>query len=47
MSRTTIALSKSTRDRLFEYKRPGDSYEDVVDRLIETAGEPWRGGTEP
>jgi len=33
--RTTVSLSKATRNRLFERKRPAESYDDTVTRLLE------------
>ncbi|MFC7158020.1 hypothetical protein ACFQPA_21835 [Halomarina halobia] len=33
-SHTTIAVQPETRDALFYRKRPGDSYEDVIRRLL-------------
>jgi len=37
MSRTTISVQKETRNRLYELKGPAESYEDVLDRLLEKA----------
>ncbi len=31
---TTISLTRETRNRLFGEKQPGDSYDDVVRRLL-------------
>jgi hypothetical protein len=38
-NRTTIALDPATRDELFNRKNPTDSYDDVVCRLLDAAGE--------
>lgn len=35
MARTTISLDEQTADDLHELKQRGDSYDDVVRRLIE------------
>lgn len=35
MSRTTVSLSEETADDLHEMKQRGDSYDDVVRRLIQ------------
>lgn len=34
MSRTTITVDEETRNRLFELKTPGDSYDDVLRREL-------------
>jgi len=34
MSRTTVSLSEETADKLHDLKQRGDSYDDVVRRLI-------------
>lgn len=39
MGRTTISLDEETADKLHEMKRRGDSYDDVVRRLIEECGD--------
>lgn len=39
MGRTTIGLSEALADELHDRKNRGDSYEDVVWRLIEQADE--------
>lgn len=35
MIRTTISVHPETRDRLFELKEPGDSYDDVLCRELD------------
>jgi len=35
MPKTTMKLSKETHDRLKEYGKMGDSFEDVVNRLLD------------
>jgi hypothetical protein len=35
MSRTTVALDKSTRDRLCALKRGGESYDDLLNCIID------------
>lgn len=37
MSRTSISASEELADELYERKRRGESYEDVIWRLIEKA----------
>jgi len=39
MSQSTIKLSKDTQERLREYGRMGDSFENVVNRLLDEAEE--------
>jgi len=36
VARTTLSLSEETLDELYDLKRRGDSYEDVIQRLIDT-----------
>lgn len=35
MGRTTISVQEETADQLHELKQRGDSYDDVVSRLLE------------
>lgn len=35
MDKTTIALEKETVNRLIKLKRVGDSYDDIITRLID------------
>lgn len=39
VERTTISVSDELADELYTRKKRGDSYEDVIWRLIEQAGE--------
>lgn len=39
-NRTTISLETATRDELFNRKKPTDSYDDVVCRLLDAVGKP-------
>jgi predicted CopG family antitoxin len=36
MTRTTVSVSEETLDELYDFKRRGDSYEDVIQRLIDS-----------
>lgn len=36
-NRTTIACSKQLKDRLDEFGGPSDSYEDVIEELLDVA----------
>lgn len=38
MGRTTISVDEETADRLHELKQRGESYDDVVKRLLEEYG---------
>ncbi|WEL29827.1 hypothetical protein [Haloferax volcanii] len=44
MSDTSIRVSNELADELFDRKRRGESYEDVIWRLIETADAAEEGG---
>ena len=39
MGRTTIAVDESTADELHALKRRGESYDDVIQRLLERDGD--------
>lgn len=38
MSETTIAVKKKTRERLKKIGRKGETYDDIINRLIDTCG---------
>ena len=39
MGRTTISVSDEVADKLHDLKRRGESYDDVIRRLLSEAGE--------
>lgn len=39
MARTSISVSEELADELYDRKKRGESYEDVIWRLIEESGE--------
>lgn len=38
MSETTIVVKKETRDRLKKIGKKGESYDDIINRLIDKCG---------
>jgi predicted CopG family antitoxin len=44
MNRTTISVSEEVADKLHELKQRGESYDDVLRRLLADSNEPIDGG---